>query len=859
MRETTMAFGEVLRRLRSAAALSQEELAERSGLSRNGISDLERGLHPSPRLETVRLLADGLALADDQRVALLAAARPALWQDRGVLPATSLRDSLPIPLTRLIGRESELAALQAMLTDDEVRLLTLTGPGGVGKTRLALRVAHDLRGEFTDGAAFVPLATIADADLVCPAIAQALGLRERSDRPSSALLAEALRDRELLLVLDNFEQVVEAAPQLTDLLAACPDLRMLVTSRILLRLSGEHDYPVRPLALPDAAAPLPHQVEAEAVRLFVDRARAADPAFVLTAENGRAVAAICQRLDGLPLALELVAAKVRVLPPQALLPRLAQSLPLLTSGRRDDPARLRTMRGAIAWSYDLLTPDEARLFQRLAIFVGGFTLEAATAVTSGPSELAIDVLSGVESLADQSLLHRNETVGEGHDSAEPHFGTLETVREFGLERLQASGEEQAIRDFHAAYFTRFAEKAEPALTGPRQPVWVARLEAELANVRAALAWLREQGRAEAVLRLAGALTRFWRLRGWYGEGAAHLVAGLALPGTVAPEVRAKALTGACELADWQGDYVPAVAAGEQAVAIWRTLDDGPGLAQALMSLSLALIQVDVERAETIAAESLDLFRSLGDDRHAAAVLDCLGVAAYARGDYAAAAARMEQGLPLARAANDPEFLGSLLGDLGHVSLVMGDHRRVRAYLGEGLAIHRAAGDRYWIAWCLTCLAGVAVDSQPTRAAELFGVAAALREDVGAPLRPSVEAVYAPILAKTQEALGDAAFAAAWARGHALPLEAAVAEALAIVAEPADATTAAQSGASPFGLTPRETEVLRLVAAGRTNSEIAVMLFISVPTVKRHVSAILAKLDLPYRPAAVAFAHTHGLV
>src|SRR4051812_14297335 len=363
--------------------------------------------------------------------------------------------ALPVPLTSFVGREREVEDVCELLRRSGVRLVSLSGPGGVGKTRLALRVAETIQKTFVDGMAFVPLAPIADPELVCSTIAQTLHLRERSDRSPAALLAEALQDSEFLLILDNFEQVVEAAPRLTELLVACPGLRILVTSRILLRLSGEHDFPLRPLTLPDTTIPPSHQGEAEAVRLFVDRAHSADPTFALTSDNARTVAAICQRLDGLPLALELVAAKVRLLPPQALLPRLARALPLLATGRRDDPARLRTMRDAIGWSYDLLGPADQFLFQRLAVFAGGFTLEAAEAIAGGMNDTGIDILVGVESLVEQSMVHRIEAPREDHETREPRFSMLETVREFADERLVASGEEDRVRSAHADFFLNF--------------------------------------------------------------------------------------------------------------------------------------------------------------------------------------------------------------------------------------------------------------------------------------------------------------------------------------------------------------------------------------------------------------------
>ena len=762
---------------------------------------------------------------------------------------------LPAPLTSFVGRERDIAHLSSLLRG-EVRLVTLTGPGGVGKTRLALRVAHDFQGAFADGVAFVPLAPITDPDLVCSTIAQVLGVRERGDRSAPALLAEALRDREMLLILDNFEQIVEAAPQLTEVLAACPRLRLLVTSRILLRLSGEHDVPVRPLSLPDSTSSSRHVSDAEAVHLFVERARAADPTFTLADDNARAVTAICQRLDGLPLALELVAAKVRFLPPHALLPRLAQTLPLLTGGRRDDPVRLQTMRDAIAWSYDLLPAELQTLFTRLSVFAGGFTLEAAVAVAGVLEDTEINVLSGVESLLEHSLIHR--VAGNGESNSEPRFGMLETVREFGLEQLEASDQEESIQARHAWHFLTIAEKVAPNLAGPHEQPGVERLDSEQANLRAALEYFRRRGCAEAFLRLANSLTEFWILQGRFREGWSQFQTGIGLTGPVTSAVRARALSDACRLADNLGDYDQAVTFGDESVAIWRTLNDRLGLANALMALSAALIQVDIARAEVAGNESVSLYIAPGEDRYLAYALGNLGVAAYARGDYTTAATHIERALAVARESSDPTFIGAFLGEIAHVAMVTGELRRSSELIGEALIMKHICADRSWVAWHLACLGGVARQSQPTRAATLFGAAAALNESEGYQVRPAVQAVYAPMLAEIRETLGDAAFAVSWEHGASLSLEEAIAEGMAIVNETAEPALPDQVPGLPFGLTPRESELLRLVAAGQSNSEIAAALYISVPTVKRHISTILRKLDLPSRPAAIAFAHTHGM-
>ncbi len=650
-RDDVPSFGDLLRRHRLAAGLTQEELAERAGLSARGISDLERGTRSVPRKDTLALLLDALRLPAPERATLLAAARRRAVPRSSPAPADDLPVApLPVPVTPIVGRERETIEVTALLRRPNVRLLTLTGPGGTGKTRLAIRVAEELGAEFADGVAFVGLAPIADPALVLPAMAQALGVRGGGNRPPAEQLASALRDRELLLVLDNVEQVVGAAPQVADLLAAAPRLTVLATSRIPLRLSAEHRFPVPPLSLLSPSAPprVEDSAQSEAVSLFVARAQAVRPDFALTEANAAAVAAICARLDGLPLAIELAASRVTVLPLQAMLARLEQRLELLTGGARDAPERQRTMRDAIAWSHDLLSPEEQALFQRLAVFVGGWTLDGAEAVCRRGD--GASVLEGVSSLVDSSLVRLDETA-----DVQGRYGVLETVREFGLERLAASGEESAVRRRHADWCVALAEGAEANLWGPGQGRWFARLEVEHPNLRAALGWLLDTGEREMALRLATPLAFFWYVHGHLAEARIWLDRAIATGGG-SREAQAEVLARASGLAHAQGDAAAAMRWADASLTLWREIGDaGPGLAFALCQRGIAgFWSGDVDLAAAAYDEALTLFRSLDNGPWTAQVLTNLAAVARARGDDARA--RPSRGGPRA-AAHGRERLG----------------------------------------------------------------------------------------------------------------------------------------------------------------------------------------------------------
>ena len=681
-------------------------------------------------------------------------------------------NNLPRQATAFIGREAETAAVSALLRRPDVALVTLTGPGGTGKTRLSFQVAADLLDEFSDGVWAVELAPIREAALVPATIAAVLGVREAGGQPLVETLKAHLRDKQLLLVLDNFEQVVAAGPLVAELLATAPQVKALVSSRVALRVRGERESPVPPLALPDPSRlpPLAQLTQYEAVRLFIERASDVQPGFTVTNETAPAVAAICARLDGLPLAIELAAARTRLLSPQAILTRLDNRLKLLTGGGRDLPARQQTLRGAIAWSYDLLEPGVQQLFCRLGVFVGGATLAAVEAVCNADGDLAVDAFDGVEALLQQSLLRQQTQAAD-----DPRLLMLETIHEYALDRLVESGESAALRAHYRRYFLAQATAAAPHLTGPEQAQWRARLEADHDNIRAVLGAALAAGDPTTVLQFGSLLWRFWRDRGHLSEGRRWLDAALAQDRSAPPATRAAALVAAGVLAAEQGDSDPARTLLLASQEIYMELADMPGLTQVANRLgNIALDQEDYPAATAFHETGLALFRDLADQFGIASSLSSLGEIAHRTGDYARATRLFSEQLDLFRRLGNTPGVAWALRSLAYLALERDDRDAATDYFCEALTLFAAENNPRGIAHCLVGYAALALPADPIRAVQLSGAVdtglAALRTRLG----PVDRAVHDRTLARAQTDLSPTAFAAAWTGGHSLAPSAAVA-------------------------------------------------------------------------------------
>jgi non-specific serine/threonine protein kinase len=763
------------------------------------------------------------------------------------------RHNVPAEISSFIGRETELAEVMRLLSAN--RLLTLTGAGGAGKTRLALAAAAELVGAVDDGPWIVDLSPLIHPSLVPQAVAATLDVQEQPGRPLSVTLARVIGDRSVLLVLDNCEHVLDACTVLAEaLLQACSELRVLATSREALGITGEVAWPVPPLTLPERRRriDLDDLLGYESIQLFVERVVAVKPSFTLTRANAGSVVQITERLDGLPLALELAAARAKLLSVQEIAARLDRSLQILDGGTKGAIARHRTMPATIDWSHDLLSADERRLFRRLSVFAGGFTLPAAESVCSHTGLGADAVLPLLSQLVDKSLIVPRESAGA------TRYRMLETIRQYAGDQLRGSKDQEHIKRRHAEFCLALAEQAEQQFLGSDQSASLRRLEVEHDNIRAALAWsVEEAGDADIGTRLAACLWAFWFTHGYLSEGTRWLTTAACTPGC-SPQAMAKALNGAAMLAGFQESYDEAKAYGESSLALYRELGDPAGTASALVVLGTVGIvgmRSDID-VEALLDEAIALRPRLGDRRAVSHILDLEGVVALTGGNAERAIGLWQESLEISQATGDAYGEAWSLGNLGLLAVRLADVGRADDLLRAGLRLSLELDYKLIVQYCLMGLGALAAAGEPTRAARLWGTAEAMSEAFGTQLTRAGRALidYERQVVAARQRVDEAVWAAAWAAGRAMDPGRA--------ADPTDDEARPEptaAAALPGGLSAREVEVLRLVAEGLTNADVARSLFLSTRTVDWHLSSIYTKLGFHSRTEATRFAVTHQLV